>query len=60
MKYNCTAELNTPLWKKALRWLRILKKREEFILEFGGDYFDNNYIVHTGLGGKIKIISRYE
>ena len=33
MRYLVTLELKTPLWKRVLRWFRLIEKRKEFLVE---------------------------
>ncbi len=58
MKYNCTSELHTSIWKKFFRWLKLMKKREEFTLEITNPCFDKDYIIDMGAGVKLKIIEK--
>lgn len=48
--YKVTPELNTPLWKKFLRWLRLMKPRTEFELCFESKWFSKGVIVDSGQG----------
>lgn len=56
--YKVTTELRTPWWKKLLRFLRIIKKREEFLLTFYGDYFKAREILDSGMKSYVKIVSK--
>lgn len=57
IRYKVTTEINTPLWKKALRWLRLCPKMETFEILFGGDYYSVGEILSGG-NNKIKIIEK--
>lgn len=55
-RYTLTTELNTPLWKKILRFLRIIKPREEFELVMSFDAFSVGDIITSGDGINSKVI----
>lgn len=38
MTYIVTMELKTPIWKKFLRWFRIIAKKQVFELYLDGDF----------------------
>lgn len=45
MKYLVTTELKTSIWKKVLRFFRLIKKREEFEIMFEHPIFEENNIL---------------
>jgi len=49
-RYTLTTELKTPLWKRGLRFLRLMKPREEFELVMSFDAFWVGDIVTSGDG----------
>lgn len=53
-KYLVTPELKTPLWKVFLRFLRLIKKRNEFYLNVNFD-FSADYVLTTS-NGKFRIL----
>jgi hypothetical protein len=57
MKYKVTTKLDTPWWKRLLRWLRLSEPIEEFEIEFTEDYFSIGDILDA-TNCKVKIIGR--
>lgn len=54
--YSVTTELHTPWWKKVLRFLRIIKLREEFKLTLSSDFnFSVGEVLYGGQG-KVKVL----
>lgn len=56
-KYKVTIEIKTPIWKKILRWFRIMPKMETFELLLGGDYYNVGELLSSG-DNDIKIIEK--
>jgi hypothetical protein len=54
--YLVTSEIKTPWWKKILRFLRIMKKKETFCMTLHGQYFKVGDIFHTGPGETFLIL----
>lgn len=58
-RYKVTTEIKTPVWKKILRWFRIVPKLKTFELiftdPFGG--FDEGVIL-LSRRGEVKIIEK--
>lgn len=57
-KYLITREIDTPWWKKLLRFLRLYPKLQTFEIVFGGDYYEVGEILFGGKE-KVKIIKKY-
>lgn len=60
MKYTVTLELHTPWYIKVLRFLRLKKKREDFVLHLDTDFFEEGDMLVVSEGEKVLIISSYE
>lgn len=56
--YTVSPEIKTPVWKKILRFFKLMKKREEFNLLLDGDYFKIKDIVKTPEGSEFIILKR--
>lgn len=56
-RYKVTTELKTPLWKKVLRWIKLIPALPTFTLILNDDFdgFEKGSILFGGQG-KVKII----
>jgi len=55
--YTVTSELETPWHKKLIRWLKIIKKREEFEIAFTRDFYSVGDIIQDGVS-ESKILTK--
>lgn len=51
-----TLELKTPLWKRVLRFFRLIKKREEFSLDLCTDDYSVGDILHLADGPRVLVV----
>lgn len=59
MRYKVTPEIYLPSrWKRFLRFLRLIKKREEYYLRFTYDGFSIGDTLYLGVGNNILIIGK--
>jgi len=58
-KYKVTTEIKTPLWKKVLRWVKVIPKLPTFTLILD-DSFEgcNKGTVLFGGQGEVKILEK--
>ena len=57
-KYLVTYELHTSIVTRVLRFLKLKKQREEFVLNFWFSGYKKNDILYNGKIGKLLIIKR--
>lgn len=58
MIYIVTTELKTSIWKKVLRFFRLIKKREEFEIIFEHPIFEENDILINSYIQGVKVIKK--
>lgn len=56
--YTVTPELITPLWKRVLRFFKLMEKRVEFELVLWTDVFEVGDLIETGPDYTLKIIKK--
>jgi hypothetical protein len=57
-EYIVTLEVHTPIWKKVLRFFRLIKQREDFSLILNYDVFTVGEILIQLGGGNLLILKR--
>lgn len=58
MRYLVTTELKTSIWKKILRFFRLIKKREEFEIIFEHSIFEENDTLTYNYFQGLKVIKK--